>query len=241
MTTDAIHVQQLVVDYSLRKGKLRALDGVSFSVPQGQVVGFLGPNGAGKTTTMHVLLGFVQASSGQASLFDQDVRQTIARERLGYLSDIPEAHRFLTGRETLSFTGRLFGLGGHDLRQRIDRLLAQVDLEAAAHRRVGGYSRGMLQRLGLAQALINDPDLLILDEPTSGLDPLGRMRIRELIANLRTAGKTVFFSSHELSEVERVCDRLVIISRGRVVAEGPRDTVVPDGENLETFFLRVIT
>ncbi len=238
--TDAIRVEQLVVEYPVRHSVVRALDGIDFSVPQGQVVGFLGPNGAGKTTAMHVLLGFVGALSGKAFLFDQNVRDSIARERIGYLSDVTETHRFLSGRETLAFAGRLFGLKGRLLRQRIDTVLERVALNEVADRRVGGYSRGMLQRLGLAQALINDPDLLILDEPTSGLDPLGRMRIRELIADLRAAGKTVFFSSHELSEVERVCDRLVIVARGRVVAEGPRASVVPPDQNLETFFLRVI-
>lgn len=238
--TNAIRIEQLVVEYPVRRNVVRALDGIDFSVPQGQVVGFLGPNGAGKTTAMHVLLGFVRALSGNAFLFDQDVRDSIARERIGYLSDVTETHRFLTGRETLAFAGRLFGLKGRPLRQRIETVLDRVALEEVADRRVGGYSRGMLQRLGLAQALINDPDLLILDEPTSGLDPLGRMRIRQLIADLRAAGKTVFFSSHELSEVERVCDRLVIVARGRVVAEGPQSSVVPPDENLETFFLRVI-
>ncbi len=237
---DAIRIEKLVVEYPVRRNVVRALDGIDFRVPQGQVVGFLGPNGAGKTTTMHVLLGFVRARSGRAYLFDQDVRDAIARERIGYLSDVTETHRFLTGRETLEFAGRLFGLKGRPLRQRIEMLLEHVSLGEVADRRVGGYSRGMLQRLGIAQALINDPDLLILDEPTSGLDPLGRMRIRQLIAELRTEGKTVFFSSHELSEVERVCDQLVIVAHGRVVAAGPQATVVPAEENLETFFLRVI-
>lgn len=238
--TEAIRVEQLVVEYPVRRNVVRALDGIDFFVPRGQVVGFLGPNGAGKTTAMHVLLGFVPARSGKAFLFDQDVRDAIARENIGYLSDVTETHRFLSGREALAFAGRLFGLRGRQLRQRIDDVLERVALSEVAHRRVGGYSRGMLQRLGLAQALINDPDLLILDEPTSGLDPLGRMRIRTLIADLRAAGKTVFFSSHELSEVERVCDRLIILARGRVVAEGPQTEVVPPNENLETFFLRVI-
>ncbi len=239
--TDAIRIEQLVVEYPVRRSHVRALDGIDFCIPRGQVVGFLGPNGAGKTTTMRVLLGFIRPSSGRAFLFGQNVQNAIARERIGFLSDITETHLFLTGRESLAFTGRLFGLRGPRLRERIDTVLARVELGQAVDRRVGGYSRGMLQRLGLAQALINDPDLLILDEPTGGLDPLGRMQIRQLIMDLRAAGKTVFFSSHELSEVERVCDRLIILSRGQVVAEGPQESVVPPGENLETFFLRVIS
>lgn len=238
--TDAIICEKLVVEYPVAGNVVRALDSVHFRVPQGQAVGFLGPNGAGKTTTIRVLLGFVPPVSGQAMIFDQDVRLAIARERIGYLSDIPETHAFLTGREALAFAGRLFGMQNPGLKQRVNALLERVELAPDADRRTGGYSRGMLQRLGLAQALINDPDLLILDEPASGLDPLGRRQIRQLIAELRAAGKTVFFSSHELSEVERVCDRLVVVSRGRVVAEGRQEEVVPAGENLETFFLRVI-
>jgi ABC-2 type transport system ATP-binding protein len=146
----------------------------------------------------------------------------------------------MTGRELLAMAGRLFGMGGRTLKERIGHLLKVVDLERAADRLIGTYSRGMMQRIGLAQSMINDPDLFILDEPTGGLDPLGRMEVRKIIADLRSRGKTVFFSSHELSEVELVCDRLAVVAQGRVVAEGKVVSLVRPGESLEQYFLRVV-
>jgi len=238
----AIELRELAVHFPSRRahGGVTALQGVSLQVEEGKVYGFLGPNGAGKTTCMHVLLGFIPPTAGAAYLFGTDVRQSIARRRLGYLSEHPEIYPYLTARELLRLMGRLFGLGGRTLRARSAALLEQLGLTAAADRRLGTYSRGMLQRIGLAQALINDPDLIILDEPTSGLDPLGRLDIRRLIAGLRARGKTIFFSSHELSEVERVCDHLAILANGRVVAEGAADRLAAPGESLEQYFLRVV-
>jgi ABC-2 type transport system ATP-binding protein len=235
-----IEVDNLTVRFRHRGQTVTALDGVTLSVGAGEVVGFLGPNGAGKTTTMHVLLGFVAAAQGEARLFGADVRRSIARQRIGYLPEHPDTYRFLNGYELLTMAGQLFGLKGRALRQRIDDLLEQVDLKDAARRRIATYSRGMMQRIGLAQALINDPDLVILDEPTGGMDPIGRMQIRALIDDLRKRGKTVFFSSHELSEVELVCDHLVMLVGGRVVARGPADSLVEPGERLESYFLRVV-
>ena len=240
--SNAIDIQNLVVEFPGAHGvAVRALQGLSLSVAQGQVYGFLGPNGAGKTTTMHVLLGFIEATAGTARLFDEDVRHTIARRRIGYLSEHPETYRFLTGRELVFMAGRLFGLSCAVLNARTAELLDLVGLEASADRRLATYSRGMLQRIGLAQALVNDPDLVILDEPASGFDPLGRIRIREIIAALRERGKTVFFSSHELSEVERVCDRVGILAAGRLVAEGRMAELVKTGESLEQYFIRVVS
>ena len=236
----AIEIKDLSVVFRARGGSVEALRKLSLTVSEGTVFGFLGPNGAGKTTAMHVLLGFVDFVGGSASVFGVDVRESIARRRIGYLPEHPETYPFLTGRELLVMAGRLFGMARAPLRARVDVLLREVDLEDAADRRIGTYSRGMMQRIGLAQALINDPDLVILDEPTGGLDPLGRMKVREIIAKLRQAGKTVFFSSHELSEVELVCDHLAIVSRGRVVAEGRAADLVAPGESLEKYFLRVI-
>ncbi len=238
--TSALELDDLTVEFPLRGGMMKALQGVSLQVNPGTVFGFLGPNGAGKTTTMHVLLGFVQPTSGSARIFGEDVRKSIARQRIGYLPEHPETYRFLTARELLGMAGRIFGMKGGTLRGRIDSLLRTVSLEEAADRRIATYSRGMMQRVGLAQALINDPDLVILDEPTGGLDPLGRMEIRAVIADLRSRGKTVFFSSHELSEVELVCDHIAILARGRVVAQGAADKLVAPGERLEQFFLRVV-
>lgn len=238
--TAALELLDLVVEFPARGEIVRALEGVSLQVQPGTVFGFLGPNGAGKTTTMHVLLGFVEPTSGSARIFGEDVRKSIARRRIGYLPEHPETYRFLTARELLDMAGRLFGMKGEALRGRIAELLRMVNLEGAADRRIGTYSRGMMQRVGLAQALINDPDLVILDEPTGGLDPLGRMEVRSVIADLRARGKTVFFSSHELSEVELVCDHIAILARGRVVAQGAATQLVQPNERLEQFFLRVV-
>ena len=236
----AIETRGLTVVFPSGRQTIRALDGISLSVAPGQVCGFLGPNGAGKTTTMHVLLGFVDPTAGEARLFGEDVRASIARRRIGYLAEHPDTYRFLTGRELLVMAGRLFLLQGRQLKSRIENVLAEVEMEEAADRRIASYSRGMLQRICLAQALINDPDLVILDEPTGGLDPFGRMAVRRIISRLRERGKTVFFSSHELSEVELVCDHLVILQRGRIVSEGAVADMVKPGESLEKYFLRVV-
>jgi len=236
----AIETRGLTAEFHGRGGMVRALDALDLRVEQGQVFGFLGPNGAGKTTTMHILLGFVAATAGEARLFDTDVRASIARQRIGYLPEHPDTYRFLTGRESLAMTGRLFGLRGAGLRRRMDAVLERTGIADAGHRRIGAYSRGMMQRICLAQALINDPDLVILDEPTGGLDPIGRRAIREIISDLRGRGKTVFFSSHELSEVELVCDTIAILNRGRIVAQGAAAELVPAGERLERFFMRTI-
>jgi ABC-2 type transport system ATP-binding protein len=240
MTEPAIALNQLAVKYPARRQPVEALRGISLTVPAGTVFGFLGPNGAGKTTTLHVLLGFIAPTGGEARMFGADVRQSIARQRIGYLPEHPLTYPFLTGRECLDLAGRLFGLRGAPLRQRAAELIRRVGLEDAADRRAGVYSRGMLQRLGLAQALINNPDLVILDEPTSGLDPLGRRDIRQIIAELRDQGKTVFFSSHELSEVELVCDQVAILARGELVAQGKIGDLVQKGQRLEEYFVQVV-
>jgi ABC-2 type transport system ATP-binding protein len=235
-----LEIRDLVVDFPGSRETVRALDGLTLSVAEGCVYGFLGPNGAGKTTTLHVLLGFVAPTSGRAEVFGCDVRRAIARRRIGYLPEHAESYRFLTGREQLALAGRLFGLRGAELRSRVKELLDLVDLTVAADRRVAAYSRGMLQRLGLAQALVHDPDLVILDEPTSGFDPVGRLAVRRIIAGLRERGKTVFFSSHELSEVELVCDRIGILVRGRLAVDGAVSDLVGHGEHLERYFLSVV-
>jgi ABC-2 type transport system ATP-binding protein len=238
----AIQTCGLGVAFPARKGKtIRALKNLNLIVEPGTVFGFLGPNGAGKTTTIHVLLGFLGATEGSASLFGRPVTESIARERIGYLTENPDTYGFLTGRELLTMTGRLFRMSGPEIRRRADRLLEETGLASAAERRIAGYSRGMRQRICMAQALMNDPDLLILDEPTGGLDPLGRMEIRRLIAARRAAGKTVFFSSHELSEVELVCDRVAILVEGELAAEGRVDDLVRPGESLERFFIELTT
>ncbi len=239
--TAAIEIRNLSVVFRTRRAEVRALNGIDLTVEEGHVCGFLGPNGSGKTTTMHVLLGFVPPSSGEARIFGQDVRTSLARRRIGYLPEHPELYRFLTGRELLAMTARLFLMDRALARRRTEEVLELTGLREASDRRLGTYSRGMLQRIGLAQALLHDPDLVILDEPTSGLDPLGRAAMRRMVAELRRRGKTVFFSSHELSEVEMVCDHLAVLRDGRIVAQGPTETLVPRGERLEPYFMRLIT
>jgi len=187
------------------------------------------------------LLGFVNATAGDALLFGVNVREPIARQRIGYLPELTYYYKFLTAEEILRFYARIFGIARAEADRRIDKLLTLVELESARKRPIKSYSKGMQQRIGLAQALINDPDLLILDEPTSGLDPLGRMKVREIIQRLKNEGKTVFFSSHELGEVETVCDRVAIINEGELMVEGSVSDLVQKYQmNLEQIFLRVI-
>ena len=218
-----------------------ALKGLDLNVDVGEVFGFLGPNGAGKTTTMNVLLGFVNATSGAAYLFGVNVREPIARQRIGYLPELTYYYKFLTAEELLQFYARIFGIPRRETERRIDKLLRLVELESARKRPIKSYSKGMQQRIGLAQALINDPDLLILDEPTSGLDPIGRMKVREIIRRLKNEGKTVFFSSHELGEVETVCDRVAILHEGELKIEGRVSDLVQKYRcDLEKVFLQII-
>lgn len=236
----AIEMRSVTVRFPSRGGVVTALNRLDLTVEPGQVLGFLGPNGAGKTTAMHVLLGFIEATEGEALLFGRNVRESIARRRIGYLPEHPDTYRFLTGHELLHATASLFQLDRQTQRRRIGEAIEAVDLREAASRRIATYSRGMMQRICLAQALINDPDLVILDEPTGGLDPIGRMDIRRIIGELRDRGKTVFFSSHELSEVELVCDTVAILARGKIVVQGPASSLVAPGERLEKVFMKVI-
>jgi ABC-2 type transport system ATP-binding protein len=239
-----IETRNLRVEYRARDsgtGRKVAVKDLNLRVRAGEVFGFLGPNGAGKTTTMNVLLGFVNATGGAAFLFGVDVREPIARQRIGYLPELTYYYKFLTAEELLRFYARIFGIPRARADRRIDELLKLVELEPARQRPIKTYSKGMQQRVGLAQALINDPDLLILDEPTSGLDPLGRMKVREIIQRLRNEGKTVFFSSHELGEVETVCDRVAIINQGELKVEGRvHELVEKHHANLERIFLNII-
>ena len=239
-----LETRNLRVEYPAQdpgQGRKAAVKDLNLRVYAGEVFGFLGPNGAGKTTTMNVLLGFVNATSGSAFLFGVDVREPIARQRIGYLPELTYYYKFLTAEELLRFYARIFGIPRAEADRRIDRLLKLVELEPVRKRPIRTYSKGMQQRAGLAQALINNPDLLILDEPTSGLDPLGRMKVREIIQRLKGEGKTVFFSSHELGEVETVCDRVAIINQGELRVEGRvADLVAEHHSNLEQIFLKII-
>jgi ABC-2 type transport system ATP-binding protein len=205
----------------LRKlfGPTVAVADLSITIAAGEIFGFLGPNGAGKTTSVKMLLGLVTPTSGRGHVLGAPLGDTASRARVGFLPEHFRFHDTLTATELLRFHGRLYGLRGTDLDARIDRLLTRVDLLDAADRPLRGYSKGMLQRVGLAQALLNDPQLVFLDEPTSGLDPLGRLLVRGIIDELRAGGVTVFLNSHLLGEVEATCDRVVFVKRGRIVAE----------------------
>src|SRR5688572_30388320 len=246
MTLEPIlKIENLRVEYRSRElgqGVKHALKGLNLSVCPGEVFGFLGPNGAGKTTTMNVLLGFVPPTSGNAFLFGVNVQQPIARQRIGYLPELTYYYKFLTAEEILRFYAKIFGLSRKVANERIDSILKLVELEHARSRPIKTYSKGMQQRVGLAQALINNPDLLILDEPTSGLDPIGRMKVREIIQRLKNDGKTVFFSSHELGEVETVCDRVGILGAGQLKAEGKVNELVQSYQcsTLEQVFLKIL-
>ena len=239
-----LKIEDLRVEYRSREssgGTKQALKGLDLAVEPGEVFGFLGPNGAGKTTTMNVLLGFVPPTSGEAFIFGVSVREPIARQRIGYLPELTYYYKFLTAEELLRFYGKIFRIPRRELEGRIDRVLKLVELEHARKRPIRTYSKGMQQRVGLAQALINNPDLLIFDEPTSGLDPVGRMKVREIIHRLKNEGKTVFFSSHELGEVETVCDRVAILCQGELKVEGRVQELMRQHQcNLEQLFLKII-
>jgi ABC-2 type transport system ATP-binding protein len=215
-------VTDLVIEtWGLRKwfGPTLAVADLSLSVRAGEIFGFLGPNGAGKTTSVKMLLSLVHPDGGEGRVLGAPLGDRDARGRIGFLPEHFRFHDSLTARELLRFHGRLYGLSGADLEMRIDRLLARVDLLEAADRVVHGYSKGMMQRTGLAQALLNDPTLVFLDEPTSGLDPLGRLLVRDIIAELRDRGTTVFLNSHLLGEVEATCDRVAFVKQGRTIHE----------------------
>ena len=239
-----IDIRNLCVTYRGRgsgQPDRHAVKDLTLEVRSGEIFGFLGPNGAGKTTTMNVLLGFINATKGDAYLLGANVREPIARQRIGYLPELTYYYKFLTAEELLRFYARIFKIPRADRERRIDAVLKLVELEHARKRQIKTYSKGMQQRVGLAQALINDPDLLILDEPTSGLDPIGRMKVREIIQRLKNEGKTVFFSSHELGEVETVCDRVAILHQGELKVEGPVGALAAEHQcNLEKLFLKVI-
>lgn len=200
--------------------RVRALDNVNFSVVPGEVFGLLGPNGSGKSTAMKILLGLLFPSAGSVRIFGASPRETRHRGRMGYMPEDSPLYRDLTAVETLDFYARLFDFDSVLRRRRIDQLLQMIGLSQARHRRVGEFSRGMQRRIGLAQALLNDPDLVLLDEPTAGLDPLGCRDVKQLIRTLAQRGKTVILTSHLLADVENVCDRVTILYHGRVRSAG---------------------
>lgn len=221
--TPAVSVSSLEKTYHsglIRRQTVRALDGVSMTVPTGAVFGLLGPNGAGKTTMIKILLSVAHASSGEARLFGHEPGDPAARNRIGYLPEKHEFPDFLTSAQMLDIYGQMSGVSDTERARRIPELLDRVGLSHASDQKLRGYSKGMLQRAGLAQALLNEPDLLILDEPTDGVDPVGRREIRDILVELKDEGKTVFINSHLLSEVEKVCTKIAILNEGKLVRTG---------------------
>ncbi len=214
-----------------RKRSVRALDGLSLSVVSGEVFGLLGPNGAGKTTTFKILMGLIRPTGGEARILDLPVQTVAMRRRIGYLPEQPYFYDYLTAREFLLYCGALCDLPKAAARQRTEELLHQVGLVDSADKQLRKFSKGMMQRVGLAQALIHDPEILFLDEPMSGLDPLGRREVRDLIVGLRAQGKTVFFSSHILTDVEAMCDRVAILNKGRLIESGKLSEILKTRSN----------
>ena len=226
-----VRVEEIVKDFRPGFGLRvkRVLHGISFDVGRGEIFGFVGPNGAGKTTTLKILMGLIRASSGQAEILGSDVGERDFRKHVGFLPENPYFYDFLTGREILHFYAKLSGVAAAARGERVERLLGRVGLSDAADARLRTYSKGMLQRIGIAQALVHDPDVIFLDEPMSGLDPIGRMQIRDLILGLRQDGKTVFMNTHILSDVEMLCDRVAVIVHGRIRYQGRIEDFLDDG------------
>jgi ABC-2 type transport system ATP-binding protein len=222
-------------------GTCQAVSDLTLTLHSGEILGFLGANGAGKTTTIKMLLGFFTPDSGQIAVYGQNPAEAATRQRVGYMPETAYYYPFLNIHELLSFYGGLCGMASDLIRQRSEELIARTGLEHAGKRLLKTYSKGMLQRAGIAQALLHDPDLLILDEPFTGLDPLARIQLRDLILDLKKQGKTILFSSHELSEAELMCDRVAIMKSGKLVLDKPVKEVVCDGNtNLERIFLHVL-
>ncbi len=221
--TPAIRIEELTKDYAIgfwRRRPYRALDRLTLDIEPGEVFGFLGPNGAGKTTTLKLLMQLIYPTSGRAEILGRPVGDVAVRQRIGYLPENPSFYDYLTAEELLNYFGELFGLSAADRRKRIATLLDRVGIGAERKLQLRKFSKGMIQRVGIAQALLNDPELIFLDEPMSGLDPLGRRDVRALILELRDQGRTIFFSSHILADAEALCRRVAVVAGGRLAASG---------------------
>ena len=226
---EAVGLAKTFTDFWMR-AKARAVDNIDFEIRRHEIFGLLGPNGSGKSTTIKMILGLLHKSSGRLSVFGRDPSDVAIKARIGYLPEESYLYRYLDAKETLDYYGRIFGLDRRTRMRRIDELLEMVGLSQVKRRSVGEYSKGMSRRLGLAQALINDPELLILDEPTSGLDPIGTRQVKDLLLDLGRRGTTILLSSHLLADVEDVCDRMVILYGGRIHAEGATNDLLADSD-----------
>jgi len=237
--TTALQISNLTKDYKtgfFKQRSVRALDGLTLEVRSGQIFGFLGGNGAGKTTTIKILMGLLHPTTGEAKILGQDISEIDVHRRLGYCPENPYFYDYLTPLELLNYFGEIFGLNSQKRKERSTDLLNAVGLqESDWNKHLRKFSKGMLQRVGLAQSLLNDPEIIFLDEPMSGLDPIGRREIRELIARLRTHGKTVFMSTHILSDIESLCDEVAILSRGKLTATGNLQDLLTNNSDRQGF------
>ena len=237
-----IEIENLHVRYAGKYPK-EALRGLNLTVLKGQIYGFLGPNGAGKTTAIKTLLGLIPEYKGKVFILDSPPQNLSAKERIGFMPEIANYYWYLTPRELLNMYAGIFGMSRKRATAKIEELLALVDLQDAADALMKTFSKGMMQKVSFAQALINDPELLILDEPTSGLDPISRIKMRDVIGQLRDRGKTIFFSSHELSEVEMICDEVAIVKEGVLLKSGRLDELLArkgTSITLERYFINII-
>lgn len=222
------------------KSKNLVIDDLNLEIEKGEVFGFLGPNGAGKSTVIKIILDFIRPTSGTVTIKGMPVSNPRVREDIGYLPENPLFYDHLTGEEILRFGGRAAHMGKRTLEERTDQLLTRLKLSDAKRQPIRTYSKGMVQRIGLALALVHDPEICILDEPMNGLDPLGRRQVADLILDMRKIGKTVFFSSHILSDIENLCDRLGILNKGKLLFCGALEDLIGDSEGLEQAFIRLI-
>ena len=227
---DAVGLTKTFTDFWLRS-TAKAVDGIDFHIDRHEIFGLLGPNGSGKSTTIKMILGLLHKTRGRLVVFGRDPSDVAVKRKIGYLPEETYLYRFLNPTETLDYYGKLFGLDRRTRNRRTAELLEMVGLEGVAHRPAGEFSKGMARRLGLAQALVNDPELLILDEPTSGLDPLGTRQVKDLILELGRRGKTILLTSHLLADVEDVCDRMVILYGGKIRAAGTSDELLADTQH----------
>jgi ABC-2 type transport system ATP-binding protein len=218
----AISIKNLTKDFAvgIRSIKLRAVDDLNLEINDNEIFGLLGPNGSGKSTTIKIILGLLEASSGQCEIYGKPSSTVAARKSVGFLPEAPYFYRYLSGRELVRFYARICGVKRRKIKKRVDEVIEMVGMTEAANRRVGDYSKGMLQRIGLAQALVHDPQLIILDEPTAGVDPIGSAAIAKIIRELKRRGKTVLLCSHLLSQIEGLCDRVAILHRGKLIRMG---------------------
>ncbi|RKY42751.1 MAG: ABC transporter ATP-binding protein [Candidatus Makaraimicrobium thalassicum] len=243
MQQQILTVKNLDYTYGTGGKCVEALKGLNLSVNRGEIFGFIGPNGAGKTTTIKLLLGILMPQKGELSISGKLPTEPETRRTVGYMPETADYYGYLTPRELLNMYGSIFGIARSQLRKRVRDLLELTGIEKNADRLMRTFSKGMMQKVSFAQALVNDPDLLILDEPTGGLDPVSRRKMREVIRDLHGKGKTVFFSSHELSEVELVSDRIGILDKGHLLATGSVKDLVggrEKGQSLESCFLKII-